>query len=269
MKFDLHTHHSRCGHATGDIEDYIKAAMEVGLQIIGISDHSPYFYHEKDHPFAQITMARSDFPNYVAEVLALKDKYKDKIEVLLGVESDYFPQHIASYQAAYKQIPFDYIIGSVHQVNGVSIFNRKRWNNLTKQQMIEEKKTYYTLIAESAQSGMFDILGHIDAMKGYFPDFSNIPANDAIDQTLRIIADQQIAIEINTSGKTKTVGGWYPSHDMLERAHHFGVQVTFGSDAHVPTRIADDFDEVREVLKAIGYKQWVFFRQRKRIAVPL
>lgn len=268
MKFDLHTHHTRCGHATGNIEDYIKAAIDADLQIIGISDHSPYFYHEKDHPFAQITMARSDFPNYIAEVLQLKEQYKDKIEVLLGIESDYFPQHVASYIEAYKDIPFDYLIGSVHQVNGVSIFNKKRWNGLTEQQMIEEKQAYYTLIAQSAQSGMFDILGHIDAMKGYFPAFSDIPCQTTIDDTLRIIADQQVAIEINTSGKTKDVGGWYPSHDILERAHHYGVQVTFGSDAHLPSRIGDDFAEVKEVLKAIGYKQWVFYRQRKRFSIP-
>lgn len=51
MKFDLHTHHERCGHADGTIEDYITAALDAGLQAIGISDHSPYFGHKDDRPF--------------------------------------------------------------------------------------------------------------------------------------------------------------------------------------------------------------------------
>ena len=48
IKFDLHTHHERCGHAIGTIEDYVKQAIQYGLQYIGISDHSPYFHSEED-----------------------------------------------------------------------------------------------------------------------------------------------------------------------------------------------------------------------------
>src|SRR4051794_40559152 len=120
MKFDLHTHHYRCGHAEGNIEDYIKSAIDAGITALGISDHSPYFAHESDHPFSGITMARSEFPNYIAEVLRLKEQYKDRIEILLGVESDFFPQDIEVYRTAYEPFPFDYIIGSVHLTGGIS-----------------------------------------------------------------------------------------------------------------------------------------------------
>ncbi|MCA0755501.1 histidinol-phosphatase [Paenibacillus sp. N4] len=269
MKFDLHTHHVRCGHANGTIEDYIIAGMEAGLQVIGISDHSPYFYHELDQPSPGIAMARSDFANYVEEVLRLKAKYEGKIEVLLGMESDFFPEHIESYRKAYAGVPFDYLIGSVHQVSGVSIFNRNRWKKLNEKQHVAEKKSYYELIRQSAQSGMFDILGHIDAMKGYYPAFSDIPAHEQVDETLKAIAESGVSIEINTSGSTKDVGGWYPSDDILERALHFGVNVTFGSDAHIPSRVGDEWELVRNRLKEIGFSQWVFYRQRKQVAVPL
>ncbi len=94
MKFDVHTHHQRCGHAEGTIEDYIVEAIANDLEVIGISDHSPYFADEQDHPEPKISMAKSEFPHYVQEVLALKEKYKHKIKVLLGVESDFFPEHI-------------------------------------------------------------------------------------------------------------------------------------------------------------------------------
>lgn len=268
MKFDLHTHHSRCGHARGQIRDYVEAALRGGLQVIGISDHSPYFGEKTDQAQPRIAMAISEFSRYVEEVLALKEEYRGRIEVLLGVESDFFPEHSATYRAVYDKYPFDYIIGSVHQSGGVSIFNKKRFKGLSKEEKIREKEQYYELIAQSAKSGMFQILGHIDAMKGFYPAFSDI-RTEAVEKTLKIIGEAGMAIEVNTSGKTKDVGGWYPSDDILEMALRYGVSVTFGSDAHDPERVGDDWELVARRLKEIGFGEWVYFSAKKRIAVPL
>lgn len=269
MKFDFHTHHNRCGHADGVLRDYIEAALAEGMQMIGLSDHSPYFGDRRDHPEPGITMAKSEFPRYVEEVLALKKEYEGKIEVLLGVESDYFPEHAETYRKEYAKYPFDYIIGSVHQVLGVSIFNKSRWKNLGTEQRIEVKSAYYHLIAESAKSGMFDVLGHIDAMRGNYPEFGEIPAEKAVREALRTIAECDVAIEINTSGKTKLCGGWYPADDVLEWALEHGVKVTFGSDAHKPSRVGDEFAQVAQRLRDIGFREWAVFRGRERTMVPI
>ncbi|MBW5447357.1 histidinol-phosphatase HisJ family protein [Cohnella sp. CFH 77786] len=270
MKFDLHTHHERCGHAEGNIEAYIRAAMDAGLTAIGISDHSPYFAKAEDHPHPGIAMAKSEFSRYVEEVLRLKEKYGGRIEVLLGVESDFFRDEIDEYRAAYEPYPFDYIIGSVHQTRGISIFNRNRWKKLSESEKVEDKKEYYRLIRESANAGLFQILGHIDAMKGYYPAFSDILGAEAeIDAVFQAVVDNDIALEINTSGKTKDVGGWYPSDEMLERALHYGADVTFGSDAHVPHRVGDEWELVRKRLKEIGFTRWVYYRQKRKVIVPL
>ena len=269
MKFDLHTHHFRCGHADDTIEAYIQAGIKAGLGVIGISDHSPYFANEHDQPQPGIAMAKSDFANYVEEVLQLKAKYEGKIDVLLGVESDFYPEHAQLYKDIYARYPFDYIIGSIHQTRGVSIFNRRRWKGLSPKEQITEKRHYYELIGQSAKSGMFQVLGHIDAMKGYYPAFSDIPSEEIIDETLSMIADSGVAIEINTSAKLKDAEEWYPSNAILERACHYGVQVTFGSDSHVPSRVGDEWDAVAKRLKDIGFTQWVYFKQKKPVAVPL
>lgn len=268
MKFDFHTHHERCGHAKGKIRDYIEAAIEAGLDMIGISDHSPYFGSDHDHPHPGVTMATSEFPHYVREVLELKKEYEGKIDVLLGVESDFFPEHADVYRKELAKYPFDFIIGSVHQSDGVSIFNKRRWNNLTKRQQKEQKDKYFELVAQSARSGMFDILGHIDAMKAYYPEFNRIET-DSVDRALQVIGQYDVAIEINTSGKTKLVGGWYPSDDILERALFYDVKVTFGSDAHVPSRIGDEWELVRKRLREIGYREWAYFKERKRYMTSL
>ncbi|MCM3700492.1 histidinol-phosphatase [Paenibacillus macerans] len=269
MKFDLHTHHFRCGHADGNIRDYIEAGIAAGLSVIGISDHTPYFGNPEDRPFPRISMGKKEFAGYVDEVLKLKKEYAGKIDVLLGIESDFFPEHAEVYRNTLNQYPFDYVIGSVHSVGEVSIFNKNRWKGLSPQEKIVTKEAYYDLIRQSAQSGMFQILGHIDAMKGNYPAFSDIPATEAIDDTLRIIADSGVAIEINTSGKTKLSGGWYPSNAILERALHFGVDVTFGSDAHIPQRVADEWDDVARRLQTIGFREWVYFKNKQKISVPL
>jgi histidinol-phosphatase (PHP family) len=268
VKFDLHTHHERCGHASGTIEDYIKAAITNGLQVVGISDHSPYFYSEKEQLYPGIAMAKSEFVHYVNEVQMLKEKYKEKIQVLLGVESDFFPNHIEDYKKIYSNYPFDYIIGSVHYVDDVNIFKRGRWDNLTTKEKVAVKDRYYDLIEQSARAGVFQILGHIDAMKGFYPAFSSIET-DVIENTLKIIGEQDVAIEINTSGKTKDVGGWYPADDILERALFHHVKVTFGSDAHVPERVGDEWELVSKRLKEIGFKQWAYFVNKKRILADL
>jgi len=266
--FDLHTHNERCGHAIGTIEEYIQSAIEKGLDYIGISDHSPLFFHEQDHPNPRYSMATSDFANYVGEVLKLKEKYKRKIHVLLGIESDYFPRHIELYKQPFRQYPFDYIIGSVHSVNRKSIFDKSRWSLLNEEQQIQEKEAYYSLIQASAKTGVFQILGHIDAMKGYYPAFSAIQT-PIIDETLQLIGELGVAIEVNTSGKTKDVGGWYPSNEMLERALFYGVDVTFGSDAHIADRVGDDYLLVQQTLKEIGFKEMVFYVEKKRQSVLL
>ncbi|WP_310551611.1 histidinol-phosphatase [Paenibacillus glufosinatiresistens] len=267
--FDLHTHHSRCGHADGSIRDYVEAAIASGLQVVGISDHTPYFGSSEDQAFPNIAMAKSQFREYVDEVLSLKKEYAGVIDVLLGIESDYFPEHAELYRSKLAELPFDYVIGSVHSVGGVSIFNKGRWKGRGAKERIAVKSEYYRLIAESARTGMFQILGHIDAMKGNFPAFSDIPASGAIDDCLRTIADCGTAIEINTSGGTKLCGGWYPSDDILERALHFGVRVTFGSDAHRPSRVAEDREAVAARLKEIGFGSWVYFKERRPVTVPL
>ncbi|MDU4698737.1 MULTISPECIES: histidinol-phosphatase [Paenibacillus] len=269
MKFDLHTHHFRCGHADGNIRDYIEAGLAAGLSVIGISDHTPYFGREEDQPFPRIAMGKQAFAGYVEEVLKLKQEYAGRIDVLLGIESDFFPEHLGAYRNTLNQYPFDYIIGSVHSVGEVSIFNKNRWKGLSREEKVSSKETYYELIRQSASSGMFQILGHIDAMKGNYPAFTDIPAARAIDETLKTIAEHGVAIEINTSGKTKLSGGWYPDDSILERALHFGVSVTFGSDAHTPSRVGDEWEEVAQRLKEIGFHEWVYYKNKQKISVPL
>lgn len=267
-RFDLHTHHYRCGHAVGTIEEYIVAAIEADLHVIGISDHMPHVYSEKDQLLPGITMPKSELQSYVAEVLQLKQQYAGKIDVLLGIEADYFAHHKQAYREALQLYPFDYIIGSVHFVEDESIFNEKRWEGLSTVEKTIVTDKYYKTIQGAVKSNMFQVIGHLDAMKANYPEFSSLPTNE-LDKTLQVIGEYGVSMEVNTSGKTKKVGGWYPSDDILERALFYGVDITFGSDAHDPSRVGDDFTLVEEKLKEIGYRAWCYVKEKKKVYVPI
>ncbi|WP_184405358.1 histidinol-phosphatase [Geomicrobium halophilum] len=268
MKFDLHTHHQRCGHAVGEIEDYVIAALDQGLDAIGISDHAPFFGSDKEQELPGVAMAKLEFPAYVEEVLQLKKKYANRIEVLLGVEADFLPDHVHTYEQQLQKYPFDYVIGSVHFTLGRNIFDKSRWESADASEMLKVKEAYYDLIAASAQTGSYQVLGHIDAIKGFCPEMADLKTNK-VDEALKVIAKNHVAIEVNTSGKMKDCGGWYPGDDLLERAFHYNVPITLGSDAHDPQRVGDDLEAVREKLKSIGFTEWCYFREKGPVIVKL
>lgn len=263
MTFDFHTHHDRCGHAVGTVEEYIQAAIDKGLTIIGISDHTPLFAAEEDRPSLQGCMAKSDFVPYIQEVLSLKEKYQGQIEVMLGIEADFLPQHLELYRNILASQPFDYVIGSVHEFGGIGLYDSEFWDGLTAQRKLEVKNLYYDYVAQSASSGLYDILGHVDALNRYFFDYPDLRTEMA-DVMLQTIARHDVAIEINSSDDN-----WVPGPYMLERALHYGVKVTFGSDAHEPERVGDHFEAVRDQLKMIGFKEWAIFRKRNRTMISL
>lgn len=268
MRFDLHTHHERCGHARGDLRAYVEAAMGRGLDVLGLSDHSPFLGEAEDHYKPWVAMAKSDFPGYIDEAARLRDEYRGRIDIRIGVESDFFPEYMDMYRSFYDHFPLDYIIGSVHVMGDMDIFRPERWEGMTETEMRREKARYCDLVAQSARSGMFDILGHIDALRASCPQMEGIgtPAEDAM---LRAIADSDVVMEVNTSGSTKPCGGWYPAPTLLERAASRGVKVTFGSDAHDPERVGDEHEEVRRRLRALGFREWHVFEKRQREALPL
>jgi histidinol-phosphatase (PHP family) len=263
---DLHTHHQRCGHATGSLRDYVEAALDSGVKVLGLSDHTPLFAVEGDHPIPVAAMSRSEFPAYLAEAVALRDEYRGRIDILVSAEADYSAGHLDAYSAALSGEPLDYVIGSVHVMDGKDIFDPTRWTDLTDEQVRSLKTRFFGIVADSARSGLFEVIGHVDALKGSYPRLSEIPTPRAVDDMLKAIVDTGCVMEINTSGGTKMCGGWYPDLDIIQRAFFYGVRITFSSDAHRPDRVGDQFADVTRTLREIGYRTYFVFKNRT--AVP-
>jgi len=266
MLVDYHTHHYRCGHATGTLDDYVEVAIGAGLDEIGLSDHSPIFHLGADsHPHPRTAMSQHELPAYIDEIQAVRARFADRITVRLGIESDYVLGWDEHYRQLWRQYPLDYVIGSVHWLGEWSIFSRE----LSPGQSADEVYAMYLHTTQAAaRSGVYDIIGHLDCLKtnGHIPDLSITPLLEA---TVRVLAECDVAIELNTSGWQKSVADCYPRAELLACCHHYGVPVTLSSDAHAPELVAAGFERAIVLLREIGYRELATFVQRKRVMVPL
>jgi histidinol-phosphatase (PHP family) len=123
---DLHTHHLRCGHADGDLSDYVRSALALGVDTLGFSDHAPLLVGDSDEPAPGMHMPRSAFAGYLAEAAALRTRMRDRIELLVGVEADYLPGTEEAYRALLADPRIDYVLGSVHYFDGFHVYDRRR-----------------------------------------------------------------------------------------------------------------------------------------------
>lgn len=266
MLIDHHTHHYRCGHAKGTLEEVIERAIALGLDAIGLSDHSPiYHLGDDDHPEPGRAMAKSEFPRYFDEMAALKERYQGRIDVKLGVESDHVDGWEEHYRRLWQEYDLDYVIGSVHWLSTWNIFDRDLPEGKDAHQVYEE---YLISTQRAARSGAYDIIGHIDCIKtrGHLPTTKITPL---LEETIQVIAECDLAIELNTSGWRKSVAECYPRREVLECCFHYGVPVALGSDAHSPNLVAADFDRACRLLWDVGYREVVTYTKRRREVLPI
>lgn len=262
---DLHTHHYRCGHAQGNLEDYIRKAVDLKLKIIGLSDHAPLFAAEVDEAAPGAHMRKSAFAEYIAEANYLKEKYAAQVEVLVGVEADFIPGTEAVYAHALAAHRLDYVLGSVHYFDGYHVYDPARWR--TNPDVGEVYRQYFRRVQGAAASGLFDVLAHIDAVKG-LGHKPKEDLDDIIDETVQVIKDSGVAVEINTSGIRK-VEEAFPSPHFIHKLQQAGVPLTYGSDAHSVDEVGHSWEHVRIMLDGLGVKELVVFRNRQASMVSI
>jgi histidinol-phosphatase (PHP family) len=266
VRVDYHTHNARCGHAIGQMSEYIEAAIGRGINEIGLSDHSPILHlGDHDQPLPQTAMAMSQLPGYMAEIAELRDRYANQITVRLGIESDFIEGLEERYRALWKRYPLDYVIGSVHFLDGWSIFQPVLPTGRTAEDVYTE---YLKATQLLAKSGVYDIVAHLDCLKtsGHIPDLTITPL---LEETVKVIAQSGMAVELNTSGWRKHCADCYPRQELLALLCHYAVPITLSSDAHKPEQVAHGFDDAVALLQEVGYHEIATYQQRRRVMCPL
>lgn len=257
MIIDLHNHTTLCNHAEGSIEEYVQTAIEKTIDVFGFSDHAPMNFDEA------YRMSFSQMENYEKDILHVKEKYKDQINILLAYEVDFLEGYVD--EQVLKR-PVDYFIGSVHYLGSWGFDNPEFIGEYRTKNIDEVWERYFEAIMYLAKSGHFDIVGHLDLIKvfNYLPKKDvRLIAQDAI----KAIKKANMAIELNAAGFRKPVGEQYPSNPLMELIAEHDIPITFGSDAHALSHIGYQQEALREIAKAYGYKKCATFESRDRILV--
>ncbi|SFV55667.1 Histidinol-phosphatase [hydrothermal vent metagenome] len=259
MRVDLHNHTIRCNHADGSVEQYIERAIELGIDIYGFSEHAPMDFDQK------YRLSFDEMALYEDEIRYYKNRYEDKIKILLGYEVDYIPNHI-DHRVLDSSV--DYLIGSIHFIDKWGFDNPEFIGEYKSRDIDTIWIDYFSAVEDMAKSGLFDIVGHFDLIKV----FNYLPKKDIrllATKALKAIKKSNMTLEINSAGLRKPIGEIYPSKYLLEEAYNLNIPITFGSDAHSVDQVGYGYDIAVESAKEVGYKEINIYQCRDKIVIKI
>ena len=238
-KVNYHSHTVRCQHASGTEEEYVLQAIDLGLETLGFSDHTPWPY--TNGYVSDMRMPISMLESYLETVKALKEKYAGQIRVLLGLECESFPAYMG-WLSDLKAEHLDYVIMGNHFDTDDSLGVKYFGSSRTPQQM----GRYADSVIAGMETGLYNYVAHPDLFGRLY---SAVDADYiAVSRDICAAAKQlNIPLEYNLLGLADN--RIYPSRRFFRLAADMGVSVIIGSDAHSPDRVAQPF----ELLKAYHF----------------
>lgn len=277
-KSNFHMHTVFCDGLSNP-EDYVLTAIEKGMTAIGFSAHVPI-------PIANYwNMPATKTQDYFDEILRLKQRYVDKIEIYAGFEMDYLITADKNLIQQYiKQA--DYTIGSIHYLYDEK--NQKYYAadgsaadlDITYQEFAGSDdqvlvRSYYQELIRIIHEFKPDIIGHFDIIKKqnhqnrYFNEHDPWYVN-LVHQVLDEIAKTGIIIEVNTGGRLRGyITENYPSDWILQICQSKKIPIIISSDAHKPQDIDGFFEETAQKLKDLGFTQQKTLHHGKWIDIDL
>lgn len=235
IKTNWHTHTSRCGHAVGEDEEYVLAAIQAGIKTLGFSDHAAY-----PDPSPHSRMCIEQVPDYISSVRALQEKYKDQIQIHLGMEVEYFPDQWETLTWYRKNL--DYCILGQHDLSyqGKSIY---------KVSEREELMTYVEELEGACRHGLCDYICHPDVVLWNYPCLDG-SVKEAAQRIAEISLRYQMPLELNCgSGVHRGLREYqdgiryaYPTRVFFEVFAEKKCPVIIGLDTHNPELFLTDTD---------------------------
>ena len=261
---DYQVHSFRSHDGLASLADQCARAVEIGLDEIGFSEHKDF---DPNDPL----VSYFDYGRYMAEIEAARTEYGARLKIRAGVEIDYqkrFEAEIAEFLAAHR---FDFVLTSVHFVDGKMIMTPEYNTGRTRRQAYAD---YFAAVLDSIQSGAMDILGHLEyanrrglaAWGPYAPQEFEAELNLVFDA---IIA-RNIPLEINTAGRHQGHGVTYPTAETVAMyARRGGKLLSIGADAHQPAQLAYDYKTAAEIALANGLTHVCAWQNRRFTQLPL
>ena len=262
-KCNLHTHTTYCD-GKNTAEEMIQGAIEAGCETLGFSGHSAV-------DGAKWSMTVEGTEKYIAEIKQLKEKYRDRIEILLGIEYDTRSQCDNSL--------FEYVIGAAHAVIGDGFafdvdhtpeILLKNIDEYYGGDLYEFTREYYNGYYSLYDITKCDIVAHFDLVSKFnegsrfFDESDKRYRRAALDALDYLIEKKELIFEINTGaisrGYRKTA---YPAEFILRRMAEKGARIMLNSDTHAANTIFTCFNEATEYAKYCGVKSFTIMKNGK------
>jgi len=244
-------------------------AAKRGIDLITVTCHIPMEWEA----FGQqgIRMRRDELDGYLALVGTAAEQAKDLgVEVLCGIEAEVFPDEtqMEPMDEILAEYPFDFVLGSLHaQCQSYYIWLKNNKVNDDRMRI----DSYFRHLIDGVQSGRYDSMSHPDVIRTYgvVQHFDPSEHEEVIRDFLQAIVDEDICMEVNTSGLTKGAFEVHPDPLILDWASEMGVKLTIGSDSHRPESVGQYFETVLPMLRAKGFADLHYFRRRKRYRIDM
>lgn len=245
LKSDGHIHTRLCHHACGEMEEYVRSALAVGLEEIVFLEHMEAGVHY----FECTWLSEEDFDLYFSEGKRLQEKYKSEIRILLGVEVGYSPSHSHELLQRLSMRKWDRIGVSYHFMrnpNGDYDFNlvSRKERNITAIATYgcdRVLQNYFKTLTDAVQCLPGTVLCHLDAALRFQPGVSiDNTSLQSIRTLLTAVKKKGMALELNCSG-FRIRGEAFPAPFIVEEAIKLGIPLLPGSDAHRPEDVGRDF----------------------------
>lgn len=266
MRADVHMHSNFSHDSESSPEEMIKGAIEKGLEMICFTDHydkDNFFWGPEDIFEPEV---------YFQTLEALRDKYRGKIDVRIGVEIGLQPHLIPYYEEFIPQYPFDFVIGSAHSIRktdlAYGLTYQTEFTGMTDEEIYRE--TLEETLEDVRGQENFDVLGHLDYVVRYGKnrerDYSYKKYADLIDEILRTLIAKGKGLELNMAGLKYGLPFAHPHPDVLKRYRELGGEIiTVGADGHKPEHIAYDFSRAAGILKNCGFDHYTEYSKRRPV----
>lgn len=259
---DCHVHSSFSDDSDTPVEAMIEAAIAQGRQYFYITDH-----HDFDYPVTAdgLTFQLPQEP-YVHRMEELKYRYRNKIQVRIGVELGLMAQIRDKIEAYANAYDYDFVIGSSHLVNGEDPYYPSYYEGKTLHQAYE---SYFLSVLDNVKAfETFHVYGHLDYIMRYVPNqtcvYDPMEYYDVIREILLTLIAHGKGIEVNTGSLYKNFAFPHPHETILRLYKQLGgAYITIGSDAHQPKYVGYGFEYAEQLLQKCGFTHYTLFEGGK------
>jgi len=258
--FDCHMHTKFSNDSTMEASIACETAIGLGLNGIAFTDHIDF-----DFPGGDCLV---DFDQYFAEMTSMREKYGDKIKLLNSVEVGIQPHVLTESLEMVTGYPFDYVLASVHVMDGVDPYMREFYRDKSKLEAYGRYLQEICFMVRNFES--FDMVGHFEYIIRY-ADYADrtLRYNDhreILDAIMIELIHQGRGFEVNTGTyRNETADAQY-DFEVLKRYRELGGElICLGSDAHRPEHIGKRFDYFAQMIRNAGFKYTVHFEKRKPV----